>query len=200
MPHQPEREHTKLSWSAEDQCEYEGGTWDAANNACTFSRDDIVSRYGAGSWNNAEDEYCSGKSASKMIFYVDYFERFQASTNNGDYWYTTSVSCIGIPLREARACKLVDLENKSALGTSHNITATYKGYADYLRLWDGSQYYRLPVIPGSEQFAGDGRWTAEFATADPLTGAPLAPAGDYQARCFGASGTAGGSAKLTLTP
>ena len=188
------------SWSPEDQCKYEGGTWDADKNTCTFTKHDVLSNYGIDAWNTAVDEYCGGKFTSKLIFHVGYFQRIQAATENDEPWFTTSVTCYALVFREARECKLVGLEDKSALGTSHNITATYKGYADYLRLWDGSQYYRLPVVPGSEHFAGNGRWTAEFATADPLTGAPYAPAGNYQARCFGSSGTAGGTAKLTLTP
>jgi hypothetical protein len=96
-------------------------------------------------------------------------------------------------------CKLFDIENPVPVGVNHTIKATFMGPASYLRLNDGEQSYRLPIVPGSTQYAGDNQWTAEFATADATTGAGLAPAGKYNARCFGPMGTAGGVEKITLT-
>jgi len=193
-----------ISWDPKEACEFDGGIWDPVKDTCTFTKHEIVTNYGENLWSMLVDEYCGGKFTSQLIYGVGYDAYFQnlPIEKDSEYfdWYVTSVSCYGLVLREARECKLMDMDSTTPLGIDHTITATYKGYANYLRLWDGSQYYRLPVVPGSEHFAGNGRWTAEFATADPLTGAPNAPAGNYQALCFGSSGTAGGTAKLILTP
>lgn len=191
-------------WSPKEACEFDRGVWDAVKETCTFTKHVIVTRYNENLWSMLVDEFCGGKFTSQLIYKVGYYDYKQLVNieNDPEYydWYVTSVSCYGLVLREARECKLIDMDAAAPLGTDHTITATYKGYANYLRLWDGNQYYRLPVVAGSEHFAGNGRWTAEFATADPLTGAPYAPTGNYKAMCFGSSGTAGGTAKLTLTP
>ena len=164
----------------QEVCEMQGGTWDADNNNCIVTRQSIVKQYGEDIWLMAQDEFCNGDDTSMIIAHIE----------KGDYFYSDlDYKCFS-SVRQNRECKLLDLEAASAMGSNHTLTATFKGYPAYLRLWNGSQFYRLPVVAGSTQSAGDGRWTAEFATADPLTGAPLAPAGNYLAMCFGPSGTA----------
>lgn len=87
-------------------------------------------------------------------------------------------------------CKLVSIED-GALGGY--VTAVVRGKPNKLKLKADGKTYVLPLVPGSEVANGDGTFTAQFYTLDPVTGQALVPAGDYSVRCHGGSGSNDGS-------
>lgn len=97
--------------------------------------------------------------------------------------------------RRDGVCKLISVDGAYLGGM---ITAAVKGSPSYLRLKADGKTYKLPLVPGSVTFNGDGTYSAQFYTLDPETGQALIPAGDYQALCFGTNGTAGGRVVIEI--
>jgi hypothetical protein len=182
-----------IAYDPQADCEYWNGTWDEKEQTCTLTEDGVEEVVG-GMWEHFLAIYCESEYAEMMVLHFD--------------WKTewTTVSCSMLPSAAAPkftptgVCKLFDLED-AALGTT--VFATFKGYPDYLRLWDkeNNQFYELPFVPNSYQWVedGDGKATAEFYTYDPVTGAAIVPAGDYWTFCFGPSGYGGGITKVSIT-
>jgi len=189
-----------FGWSPEEECLANGGTFDVEKSTCTYTE----SKY-LGIWDLAVLNWCGRINQDTTVtvlaplpITIPDYNTIVITYDDGE---VSKVSCMNVssyhPLQNR--CKLFDIENPVPVGINHTIKATFMGIASYLRLNDGEQSYRLPIVPGTQQYAGDNQWTAEFATADALTGAGLAPAGKYNARCFGPMGTAGGVEKITLT-
>ena len=187
-------------WSPEEECLANGGTFDVAKSTCTYTESNYL-----GDWDLAVVMWCMPREQFVDVTFLILLPTTIPTYNTIVITYNdqgvSRVSCSYVssyhPLQNR--CKLFDIENPVPVGVNHTIKATFMGPASYLRLNDGEQSYRLPIVPGTQQYAGDNQWTAEFSTADALTGAGLAPAGKYKARCFGPMGTAGGVEKITLT-
>lgn len=179
--------------TAEKLCAISMGIWDPAKETCTITKRNFLKKYSPARWILFVDKYC-GESRSTTIVLKYSAELKPYTVACGPVAASNQMS-----LRQAGKCKLKGVDPSSAFGIDHRVTATFKGYPSYLRLRDGNQFYRLPVVAGSEHYAGGGMWTAEFDTANLLSGSTLAPTGAYQVTCVGPSGTAGGSAKINLT-
>lgn len=99
-------------------------------------------------------------------------------------------------MKRAGVCKLVSIADGYLGGT---ITAIIKGSPTTLKLKADGKTYVLPLVPGSVVYNGDGTYTAQFYTMDPVTGQALVPPGDYTARCHGTDGSNDGGSNNTVT-
>ena len=171
----------------EVECENSPGTWDANSQTCTLKESVWVRVNGQALWDMLTMILCGDNPTIALVYQW-----------TGESWVLIECRQRGARPLESR-CKLDEVDGSSAIGINHAIKATFRGPGNYLRLWSGEQYYRLPVITGTLQYLSDGLWTASFGTTDPLSGEALAPPGKYKVQCFGPSGTAGGTGTVTLT-
>jgi len=172
----------------ESECENAQGIWNPSDQTCTLREEDWGSSMEI-SWDRYAMIVCGNTTTSVIVFQWD------GATN---LWSVIECRHVGPRPLESR-CKLDEVDGSSVIGMDYTIKATFRGPGNYLRLWSGEQYYRLPVVPGTLQYLSDGLWTASFRTTDPLSGEALAPPGKYKVQCFGPSGTAGGTGAVTLT-
>lgn len=181
----------------ESICAGWAGDWDPVSETCTIKQADYVAKFSLNDWYSFVARRCGFNE-------VDLVAAPASDINTvvlrwvEEYFISQSCSFVAPGSQTRSKCKLFDVDSNSMIGNSHTIKATYLGKAAYLRLGNGEQYYQLPMVPGSEQYAGGNLWSAHFYTTDLLTGEPLAPAGKYKARCFGPSGTIGGVGTITL--
>lgn len=157
-------------------CGVVGGTWSGSSDVtgtCIFDKGHVLTQ-----------THCPG------------FDQLRFKFINNALQGTTCVNFSGGMRREGY-CKLVSLPETGFLGGT--ITATVKGAPSNLKLKAGGQTYTLPLVPGSVTNSGEGTYTAQFYTVDPVIGQPLVPAGDYTARCHGSNGSKDGGSNNTIT-
>ena len=124
--------------------------------------------------------------------------KFSLTQRGQDYSITCGYVGGAKTLEGQGVCKFFEIED-ATLGES--IKTSGLGTPTVLRLKVEGKTYKLPVIESTiVRDDVTSKWTAEFATVDPKTSQPLVPAGTFDVRCFGASGTAsGGSVEVTIT-
>lgn len=115
----------------------------------------------------------------------------------GPYLKACGFVDLSVNMEKQGRCKFFTVSDAYLGGT---VSVTGLGAPSVLRLKNENGIYKLPVILDSiDRDDTTGKWSAEFATIDPLTSQPLVPPGTYSAGCFGSNGTAGTSLEVIIT-